>query len=158
MLGIIERGGAWYTVLGQRIGQSASIKAISASGGTETTVVGSDGNTYKVHTFTTVGSSTFTISSNDPSASYFLQIQSGGGGSAGPLDVGSDNYTGGGGGSGSLGIYLIPSTPGSYTVTVGDGGAGGAGAGAGGNGASGSQSSFINAPFITITHSGGAGG
>ena len=146
------------TVLGQRIGQSASIKAISASGGTETTVVGSDGNTYKVHTFTTVGSSTFTISSNDPSASYFLQIQSGGGGSGGPQDNGADNISGGGGGSGSLGIYLIPTTPGSYTVTVGDGGAGGAGGGAGGNGTPGSQSSFINAPFITITHSGGGGG
>lgn len=153
------------TVLGQRVGQGSatgsSIKAITASGGTETTVVGSDGNTYKVHTFTTVGINTLTVSAADSGATCYVVVQAGGGGGGRGMGPGSNNpRCGGGGGSGLAGYFQnIPLTtsPGSYTVTVGDGGAGGINDPTPYDGSPGGNSSFSN-PTITITLSGGLGG
>lgn len=159
LLNVFQSG---KTILGQGIGggggaASPSIRAISASGGTETTLVAKDGNNYKVHTFTTVGISTFTISSNDSGAIYYAQLQGGGGGGGGHFTDGDPGPGGGGGGgSGHLAFFTVSSIPGSYSVTVGYGGTlrGSTPTPPGG---SGGESSLIN-PQIIIKVNGGSGG
>ena len=102
-------------------------------------------NGYRIHTFTTVGSQTFTVTSS-PSSGVFQVLVVGGGGGGGGY------YNGGGGGAGGA-AYTTSFTiaPGSYTVTVGGGGTGQSGyASAGGTGTSSS--------FSSLTGSGGGGG
>ena len=81
--------------------------SLRASGGTITT----DGS-YTIHSFTTVGTSTFTIS--DPVIVDYLVIAGGGAGGLG----------GGGGGGGAGGVLSGTTTlsAGSHTITVGAGG------------------------------------
>lgn len=93
-----------------------AIQYISASGGTITY----DGN-YKIHTFTTTGSNTFTITQLSNISSYniydLLLVGGGGGGVA-------SNVVGGGGAGGQV-IYsqsLAFTTTGNYTANVGNGG------------------------------------
>ena len=145
------------TVLGQRVGQGvAAFKSITASGGTETTVVGKDGNTYKVHTFTTVGINTFTVSSAESGSTCYVAVQAGGGGGGGGSGPGALNPRYGGGGGSGFGGYFqnVPISAGDYTITVGNFGSGGNTEVPGGTGES---SSFTN-PVITITAAGGTGG
>ena len=119
---------------------------IDASGGTITYV-----NGYKIHTFTTVGNSTFTVNSGSGSAKVLIVAGGGGGG--------YDRAAGGGGG----GVVYYSSqslSTGTYTVTVGDGGAGSTswngvlGTGAN-NGANGGNSSVTG---LTVAVGGGGGG
>ena len=72
-------------------------------------------NGNRIHTFTTVGTQTFTVGSNTIQNAQILIVAGGGGG--GPIS------TAAGGGAGGL-IYLnsISLSNGSYTVTVGAGG------------------------------------
>jgi len=118
---------------------------------TQATVVATGGdsivnsNGYRIHTFTTVGSQTFTVTTS-PSIAVFQVLVVGGGGGGGGY------YNGGGGGAGGA-AYTTSFTiaPGSYTVTVGGGGTGQSGyASAGGTGTSSS--------FSSLTGSGGGGG
>jgi hypothetical protein len=118
---------------------------------TQATVVATGGdsivaaNGYRIHTFTTVGSQIFTVTSSPLSGVFQVLVVGGGGGGGG-------YYNGGGGGAGGA-AYTTSFTiaPGSYTVTVGGGGTGQSGyASAGGTGTSSS--------FSSLTGSGGGGG
>ena len=111
-----------------------------ATGGTVTT-----SGAYKIHTFTTTGNTTFTLTSP---ASISAQVLVVGGGGAG-----GSAYVGGGGGAGGAvfnSSFTIAS--GSYTVTVGAGGIRTV-TGVGYVGPSGANSSFSS-----ITGTGGGGG
>ena len=112
---IISRAGFSFG-FGRRRGGGA---AFSATGGTITTQTGSDGITYKVHTFTTPG--TFAVTSTSPT--FLMKVESVGGGGGGGGRQGDGGDFGGGGGSGLVG-YLsnFPITVvGNYPVTVGSG-------------------------------------
>ena len=100
----------------------------------------------RVHTFTTVGTTTFTLS-GPPSVTAQLLVVAGGGGSGNPVG------TSGGGGAGGL-IFLstvtLTSAGSPYTVTVGAGGSYNASPGTGGAGS--------NSVFGTYTALGGGYG
>jgi|GEM_PF-187209 len=120
-----------------------------ATGGSVTTFVGDgtnglNGVTYSVHSFTTVGTSSFTSYVPLPSVNH-LVIGGGGGGAS----AGQNWRAGGGGGAGGFiekTINLLPAQ--SHVVSVGAGGAAGA------NGSNGSSSSF----YLTTAAGGGGGG
>ena len=87
---------------------------ITATGGTILPNAYSDGRFYRVHAFTSVGTSTFEVQSAPSGATVEYLIVGGGGG--GGADMG-----GGGGGGGVLqGTFTVSAT--SYPVVVGDGG------------------------------------
>lgn len=117
---------------------------ISATGGT-TADITLNGVAYRTHTFTTVGNTTFTISSVPTSASFnYLVVAGGGGGGVG--------RGGGGGGGGVLtGTMSLSAT--SYTITVGAGGANAYNDLQGGDGGSSSI-----AALVVATGGGGGGG
>ena len=109
------------------------VMAVAATGGTITT-----NGTKTVHTFTTVGSNSFTVTTG---GNVEVLVVAGGGGSG-------SNGGGGGGGGGVLYSASLAVTPQTYTVTVGVGGAGtNNNAQAGGN-----------SIFSTLTAIGGGGG
>ena len=112
-----------------------------SSGGTVTV-----NGLYRVHTFTTVGTTTFTFS-GPASITAQLLVVAGGGGSGNPVG------TSGGGGAGGL-IFLstvtLTSAGSPYTVTVGAGGSYNASPGTGGAGS--------NSVFGTYTALGGGYG
>jgi hypothetical protein len=114
------------------------VSRATATGGTQTTYSG-----YKVHTFTSVGNSTFTVSGGTLLCDILVVAGGGGGG----WDVG------GGGGAGGMGVWTSENlTANAYTATVG---AGGATAGSDSvTGASGGDSSFGSLGAID----GGGGG
>jgi len=126
---------------------------IQASGGVVTEYVGDGDNgelgvTYRVHTFTAVGTSAFTVAAADPGAAVEYLIVGGGGGGGG--------RHGAGGGAGGLltnvGVDPLPVSAQTYTVAVGGGGVGGPAGG--GGGASGANSSFAG----LVALGGGGGG
>jgi hypothetical protein len=123
-----------------RIGPSNYIT--SATGGNTVQDIGG----YRIHTFTTVGTSTFTPAT---SGSVEVLVVAGGGGGGGSAASGA----GGGGGAGE--VYYTASFPvtSSVSVTIGAGGGGG-GAGSATNGIVGSDSSFSS----LVTKGGGYGG
>ncbi len=88
--------------------------AISATGGTETTV-----GDYKVHTFTTGGTFSVSNAGSNPEVEYLIVAGGGGGGREG-----SATGAAGGGGAGGMrsGIATITAT--NYTITIGAGGTG----------------------------------
>jgi hypothetical protein len=91
-----------------------------ASGGTITDVmIGS--NKYRIHAFTTVGTSTFDVNTSTLSSIDVLLV-AGGGGGGGSAGGGA---SGAGGGAGGLILDLNRTvTTGAYTIVVGDGGTG----------------------------------
>ena len=109
---------------------------VAATGGTVTTA-----NGYKIHTFTSVGSTNFVVTSG---GSVQVLLVSGGG-------AGGGNVGGGGGAGGAVFNSAFSLSAGTYSVTVGNGGAIDSGTNQGQNGGS---SSFSN---ITVV-GGGAGG
>jgi len=111
---------------------------VIATGGTIVTA-----NGYRTHTFTTVGSSNFVLTSTVPGLSFQVLVVSGGGAGGGNV--------GGGGGAGGAQLLTPTLSTGSYTVTVGNGGAIDSGTGQGQSGGS----STFNATTIV---GGGAGG
>jgi hypothetical protein len=114
---------------------------VAATGGNSVYDVNTDGTTYRVHVFTTVGNSTFTVT-NGGQIEYLI-VAGGGGGSGNFYDDGA----GGGGGGVISGFTTV--TPQSYTITVGTGGARSTG-GSGGNGG--------NTVAFGLTALGGGGG
>jgi hypothetical protein len=125
----------------------------SAVGG-ETTTISENGITYRVHFFTSVGTSTFQVVSGNNPIEYL--VVAGGGGGAG----GHDNGNGpGGGGAGGFLTGSVTLNTGTYSVVVGNGGAGGISSGdnnpiAENAGVSGGTSTFHN---ISATGGGGGG-
>jgi hypothetical protein len=91
----------------------------SASGGNNVYDISVSGINYRVHEFTTVGVSTFTVTDGYGEVEYLI-VGAGAGGGGG--------WQGGGGGAGGLvtnvGVSPFTILPGSYTVTVGAGGTG----------------------------------
>ena len=110
----------------------------NGTGGDTTQIIG--GN--KVHTFTTVGTQTFTVTGYGTMT--VLVVAGGGGG-------GYDRAAGGGGGG--VVYTTVAVQPGTYSVTVGDGGAGRSGSN--GNGSNGQNSVF--GPLTAIGGGGGGG-
>jgi hypothetical protein len=136
-----------FTTQGQLslFSQFSSPVTSSATGGDTVQNIGR----YRIHTFTTTGTQSFTVTGKITNAKILVVAGGGGGGQS----------TGGGGGAGGL-IYTssVTLSPGTYSVTVG---AGGAGSNAGGNnsgvGFNGS-SSIISGPGITTQTAVGGGG
>lgn len=100
-------GTSWNTLSG--------FNSVEATGGTVTNVVDS-GVSYRVHTFSTVGSSNFVVTKGGEVE--YLIVAGGGGG-------GGRYHAGGGGGGGVLQHKGFTVTPQTYAVVVGDGGAAG---------------------------------
>lgn len=96
-----------------RKGGAAPLGAFTATGGTKTT-----SGSYTLHTFTYPQSGTTFVVSGDPKPIDFLLV--GGGGSGGG---GCPGATGGGGGGAVIYQTNVPIVPGTYTVTIGQGGA-----------------------------------
>ena len=117
--------------------KSSSQANITHTGGTITT-----SGSYTIHSFTTVGSDTFTVSA-DVSIDY-LVVAGGGGGGVG---------RGGGGGAGGVKSGTITLAAGSYNITVGAGGSFAVDDYEGGDGGSSSIGSLIS-----TTGGGGGGG
>ena len=120
------------------------------SGGDSVTTSGN----WKIHKYTTVGSSTFTVTGADVEVEYLIV---GGGGGGGGTSTGS-SWAGGGGGAGGVVHGTATLSPGTYTVKVGDGGSGTSINGDGSNtntqGADGQKSVFNK----QIAFGGGGGG
>ena len=134
MLGLYEGGDT-------AVGSVSSVNngTVTATGGTVTTY-----GSNKVHTFTTVGTTTFTITSPSIISVTYLVVAGGGGGGVG---------RGGGGGGGGVLTGTTNLSAGSYTITVGAGGANAINDNQGGDGGS----SSIGTTFVT-TGGGGGGG
>jgi len=111
---------------------------VVATGGTITT-----NGSYKVHSFTTVGANTFTITSPASVSVTYLVVAGGGGGGVG---------RGGGGGGGGVLTGTTTLSAGSYTITVGAGGANAFNDVQGGDGGSSSIGTTV------VTTGGGGGG
>ena len=113
-----------FTVRATAAGQTADrsfniIVNPIGSGGTESTV-NISGTNYRLHAFTSTGSSTFTLNSD---ATVAVLLVAGGG--AGGYSYGDQDTGKGGGGAGQVLVrtgYAL--TAGSYSLSVGDGGAG----------------------------------
>jgi hypothetical protein len=131
-------------------------KGITATGGDSVyTFVGNGSNgisgvTYRVHKFTTTGSSEFNVTDTGTDGEVEYLVVAGGGGGAG--SAGSGSGPRGGGGAGGMLTGVISLTGGLYEVVIGAGGAGGV-AGGENNGVNGNDSIFGQ---IT-TYGGGAG-
>ena len=151
-------GGSGIVILRYPTTPRPAIVPTVASGGTESTVAIGKIN-YRVHQYTTVGTSAFTVTIQGNYPIQYLVVAGGGGG-------GTQHSGGGGAGgyrcsvpgelSGRLTAAETPLTltAGSYTVVVGNGGAGAPGNAAQGfNGYRGE-----NSTFHTITSIGGGGG
>ena len=115
---------------------------IQATGGTSVDYF-SDGVKYRVHTFTS--SDTFDVSYVSPLNNTVEYLVVGAGGGGGHSNIDGTQSSGGGAGGFRTGIgFVVNSSPGSYTVTIGAGG--------------GTQSSGTNSVFDTITSLGGGYG
>ena len=114
------------------------------------------GDGYKYHYFATVGDSSFTVVGS--STCDVFVVGGGGGGAAGSNNGG---FGGGGGGAGGIAYKSgLEIGPGTYTVTVGNGGLGGTHWSSGGNAVNGDDSTFDApgaGPFPFVGKGGGAG-
>jgi hypothetical protein len=149
-----------YDAHNYKLSEDVGFKPIVATGGTILPEIQDRGRTWRVHQFTTVGTSSFVVS--DPGKEGLVEYlviaggggggnQHGGGGGAGGYRTNVFGELSGGGASAEAPLLL---TAGSYTVTVGAGGAGtGANAGQGIYGQKGG-----NSVFHTIVAQGGGGG
>ena len=121
---------------------------ISAVGGT---ISYADG--YKIHTFTTTGPNTFTVTSGG-TIEYLVVAGGGSGGAA--SSISDANHPGaGGGGAGGIITGTVTVDTQSYTITVGAGGAGVAGSTNPANGNNGDDSSISS---LVVAKGGGGGG
>jgi len=117
---------------------------IVATGGTITF----SGN-FKIHTFTTVGTTNFSVSAVNDGVSVQVLVVGGGGG-------GAVNCAGGGGAGGAIFVTSQTVKTGSYSIVVGAGGSGGINLGAPLYGARGSNGG--NSTCLGLTGIGGGGG
>ena len=112
--------------------------AISATGGTETTV-----GDWKIHTFTSGGTFTVSNAGSNPEVEYLIVAGGGGGAYA------ASSVSGGGGAGGMLsGLATVTAT--NYTITVGSGGSGAT--------ASTNPTSGGNSSAFSVTATGGGRG
>lgn len=116
-----------------------AVPRMDGSGGDRIYTIVENGVTYRVHKFTTIGTSTFTSPTGVTSVEYLVVAGGGGGG----------GHMAGGGGGGGVRMGTLTITSGSKTVIVGKGGIGGSNS-AGGNG--------DNSTFDSILSVGGGGG
>jgi hypothetical protein len=138
----VGAGGSGVVILRYPLEPSASplIAPVATGGSTTTTVVGD--TTYRVHSFTTAGSSAFTVTTAGNTGQAEYLIVGGGGGGGG---------YGGGGGAGGFLTGNISLTATTYPVVVGAGGARGTQQyTSGGNGG--------NSSVFGVTAIGGGGG
>jgi hypothetical protein len=155
--------GALNSVFGDPCGGTVKRLAVSvrlgpqwnplvATGGTESEIT-IDGVEYRLHTFTTVGAETFTVTSPGTTGEvhYLVVAGGGGGGGASLACVNTIGGAGGGGAGGFLeGSAIVVSS--AYSLSVGAGGQGSS-SGAGANG----QNSFFDAFAIAVGGGGGGG-
>jgi len=118
---------------------AGAASGLTATGGNSVYDVFSQGNTYRVHVFTSTGSSNFVVSAGGEIE--YLIVAGGGAGGGG-------TYTSGGGGAGGLITGTTTVTAQSYTITVGTGGIGTDNTGPNGN----------NSSAFGLTAVGGGGG
>jgi autotransporter-associated beta strand protein len=136
------------TVTGEALTLNGIVAATAATGGTVTDITVS-GINYRVHTFTSTGSSNFVVT-NGGNVEYLVVAGGGGGGTSAYSSGGGgaggyrSSVSGESSGGGSAAESPLTVTSQSYTVTVGAGGA------AGGSGS--------NSSFGVITATGGGAG
>jgi len=119
-------------------------KFIAALGGTI-----SEWNGWKIHTFTTTGSNTFSISSAPPGSVIDFLVVGGGG-------PGGSGLAGGGGAGGVIQQFSIPAEVGSYTMNIAtESGAGGDRTSAGHPDGRGKSTTFTSPGGTTYTAIGG---
>jgi hypothetical protein len=100
------------------LSETVGFKPIEATGGNSINEIFALGRTWRVHTFTS-GTSNFVVNSVDSkNPNIQVLVVGGGGGGAGA-------FAGGGGAGGVVYSSAYPVTPGTYAVTVGNGGPGG---------------------------------
>jgi len=136
-------GGSGIVVIRYPIAAPVEFVAANATGGA-TSQITSDGITYRVHQFTTVGNSSFTVTNPGSWNQFEYLIVAGGGGGGG-------GWSGGGGGGGGVltGTFAPANT--TYPVVVGGGGALGQWNGV-------QASSGANSSFFGLTAIGGGRG
>jgi hypothetical protein len=145
--GLSGAGGSGIVIIRYPITPPVEFIAASATGGTtSTTTVG--GVTYRIHSFTSLGSQTFTVNNIGSWNQFEFLVVAGGGSGAG--------YVGGGGGGGGFIEGVFSANTGNYSVTVGDGAV--AGGTAGTEGGFNGQNSSITGLNLNITAIGGGGG
>ncbi|MEI7785372.1 MAG: PA14 domain-containing protein, partial [Betaproteobacteria bacterium] len=152
--GLGGNGGSGIVVLRFRTGDLT----VSAPGVTPT-AINVNGVGYQVYSFTTVGSSSFQITSVNTLGAVVEFLAIGGGGSGASGESGASAVGGGGGGAGEMleGQFLVTASE-TMSITVGAGGVGPAMSGSTGvTGNSGSASS-ISASAVSLTAAGGGGG
>lgn len=91
------------------------VPAIVATGGSISTIT-DGGVSYKLHSFTSTGSSTFTITSAEPGAECEILLIGGGGG--GQSGYGPGARAGGGGGGGGVVLSRFDAVPDTYSIQV----------------------------------------
>jgi len=128
--GLSGPGGTGIVILRYPLTPAVDFVAPVATGGTTTTTTTLDG-TYRVHTFSTVGTANFQVQSLG-TASNFEYLLVGGGGAGGGADN-NQGLAGGGGAGGILAGTFVPSTI-TYSVVVGAGATGVSSSNAGLNG------------------------
>ncbi|MDZ7587554.1 MAG: hypothetical protein U0946_07415, partial [Patescibacteria group bacterium] len=139
--------GVWVAAV---VAESTPFYPLVATGGTITEFTAPDGITYRVHSFTTVGSSEFEVTQLGSFNEADVLVVAGGG--AGGSCGWSSKIGGAGGGAGGIwdlrGLLLSPST---YHLIVGQGGLGKTNSGSRGENGEDSQ-------FASHTAYGGGGG
>jgi hypothetical protein len=107
-------GGSGIVVIRYPITAAATFAPANASGGSTSTLT-SEGVTYRVHQFTTVGTTNFVVSSVGSWNEFDYLIVAGGGGGGG-------GWAGGGGGGGGVLAGRFTASATTYPVVVGGGG------------------------------------
>jgi hypothetical protein len=110
-------GGSGIVILRYPTANPVPVATIATGGSTSTTTVGDV--TYRVHSFTTVGTTNFVVSSVGNLGPTEYLIVAGGGGGAGSF---SNTTTGGGGGGGGFLTGSVNVTAQTYPIVVGGGG------------------------------------
>jgi prepilin-type N-terminal cleavage/methylation domain-containing protein len=130
------------TGIPRKIGTGGAETFLTSSGAVTTNI---NQYYYRVHRYTGVGNSTFSIGNIGRNVSIEYLIVAGGGGAGGVINTATM-----GGDAGQIRTGNVSLGQGNYTVTVGHAGAGGSGWGSGG-------SSGGNSVFHNITSTGGRG-
>ena len=114
-------GGSGVVIVRYPITPAAPVTTV-ATGGTSTTTTVVGDTTYRIHTFSTVGTSTFTLTTaGNLGPIEYLIVAGGGSGATG--DSGNDGGSGGGAG-GVIHGSTTTLTPTNYSIVVGAGGPG----------------------------------
>ena len=157
--GTVSAAPTWATLVAGDIPSLAASKI--TSGTFAKTFIAADG--AEVTSYTSSGSSTYTIPSWARTL-YVVCSGAGGGGGSGRASAASTNqFGGGGGGSGAISeLYIkVADLTGNITVVVGAGGTGGAAVAStnnGNNGNNGGDTTIVNNSITILKSSGGSGG